>query len=90
MPVAGPAGIFAFYLLSACGYSGLFYRKSTILSGSSEIAKFMAIPLCSIAAFIVFRHLCNAIARRPILPAEQIVMDVKRMNINFTLVGSNK
>lgn len=90
MPVSGPAGILAFYILTACGYSGLFYKRSNMFFENPEFAKYLAIPLCSMAAFILYRHLCNAIAKRPIVPAEKFVMDVKKMNINLTLVGTNK
>ncbi|KAL0279850.1 UNVERIFIED_CONTAM: hypothetical protein PYX00_001323 [Menopon gallinae] len=84
MPVTGPAGILAFYILSACGYSGLFYRHKS----SFDVAECIAIPTCSILAFILIRCMCRYLSKaKPLLPAEQIVMDVKKMNINFTLIG---
>ncbi|EEB18102.1 hypothetical protein Phum_PHUM501190 [Pediculus humanus corporis] len=76
MAVSGPAGILTFYLLSALGFFDFFKKKngSNVVAVNEDLIKYIIGSLSSIVA--LFFLLLN--------PAEQIVMDVRRLNINFT------
>lgn len=93
MSVTGPAGILAFYILSALRFPGFFHeKKPSTLLGSKALMKYVVICLCLAAVFLLFRHVYQFFNKKmkPVFPAEQIVMDVKRLNINFTFMEKDK
>ena len=87
MAVSGPAGILTFYLLSALGFFDFFKKKngSNVVAVNEDLIKYIIGSLSSIVALFFLRNFFKNFNSKKVLnPAEQIVMDVRRLNINFT------